>query len=89
MKKLRNIIIAMVALYVAGIIASVATGTALAAAFTSSLTLIIVGVGLLAVILYMITNTRNWTDDQDGFTGKTQSGKEMDQHYEAHFVSEQ
>ena len=89
MKKLRNIIIALVALYAAGVIASVATGVALAAAFTNSLTLIIVGVGLLAVILYMITNNRNWTDDQDGFTGKTQSGKEMDQHYEAHFVSEQ
>ena len=89
MKKLRNILISIVALYIAGVIASVATGTALSAALSSTLTLIIVGVGSLAVILYMVSTNRNWLDDQDGFTGKTQSGKEMDQHYEAHFVSEQ
>ena len=88
-KKFKNSLIAMIVLYIIGVVVSVATGTRITEAFSASTTLIITGCGLLAVLLYFVSTNRNWIEDKDGFTGKTQSGKQMDQHYEAHFVPDQ
>ncbi len=90
MKKLKNSIIALVVLYVVGIIASmIISKVDFVSALSDTVTLVVLGIGLLGVMLYMVSTNRTWIDDKDGFTGKTQSGQNMSQHYEARFVTEQ
>ncbi len=90
MKKLKNSIIALVVLYVVGIIASMFINkTTFTSALSDSVTLIVFGIGLLGVILYISSSNKTIVEDKDGFTGKTQSGQNMSQHYEARFVTEQ
>ncbi|MBQ6813861.1 MAG: type IV secretory system conjugative DNA transfer family protein, partial [Methanobrevibacter sp.] len=96
MKKLKNIVIWTVILYVAAFAISFATtdiiGSGAAKEFvehlSSTTTLVIAGVGLLAVILYMVVGKVNLSNDKEGYVGKTQSGEEMGQHYDARFVTE-
>ena len=89
-RKFKNSLIALVVLYVIGVAVSIiANKKDFVSALTDSTTFIILGIGVLAVLLYLVSTNRHWVDDQDGFSGKTQSGKEMDQHYEARFVTEQ
>ena len=89
-RKFKNAFIALIVLYVISVAISVfAEGIAILDAFTHSTTLIITGIGLLGILMYVVSTNRHWIDDQEGYAGKTQSGKEMDQHYEARFVTEQ
>ena len=89
-KKFINSFIALVVIYVIGIIVSMVTGDSqtFSQALSGTYTLIILGIGLLGVILYISSRNRFTVDDDEGFTGKTQSGKQMAQHYEARFVTE-
>lgn len=90
-KKFINSLILLVAFYVIGAIVSYATGdsVAIGQAFTSTYAIIGLGVGLICVVLYLASKPKTFTSDDEGFTGKTQSGKQMAQHYEARFVTEQ
>ena len=90
-KKFINSFIILAVLYVIGAIISYATGDSVTFGQALSSTYAIVGlcVGIIGVILYITAKNKNFTDDNEGFTGKTQSGKEMSQHYEARFVTEQ
>ena len=88
-KKFKNTLIAIVVIYVIGVIVSMVRGYDIVECFSATPTLLILGVGILGVLVYFVSTNRNWFNDKDGYTGKTQSGREMDQHYEARFVTEQ
>ena len=90
-KKFINSFIALIIIYIIGVIVSMVTGESqtIVQALSGTYTLIILGIGLLGVILYVASRNRFFVDDDEGFTGKTQSGKQMNQHYEARFVTEQ
>ncbi len=90
-KKFINSLIILIAFYAIGMVVSFATGESptLGQAFTSTYAIIGVGVALIMIVLYLSARNKNFTSDDEGFTGKTQSGKQMDQHYEARFVTEQ
>ena len=90
-KKFKNSFIALVIIYVIGVVVSfiINDNPTFPEVLTSTTTLVILGCGLLAVLAYLVSTNRFYTDDKGGYTGKTASGSEMSQHYEARFVSEQ
>ncbi len=90
MKKFRNTIIFALIAYIVGVVASMLIEEIdFVQALSSTTALVIFGLGILAVILYMVSSSKSTTTDTEGFTGKTQTGEKMAQHYEARFVSEQ
>lgn len=90
-KKLKNSFIALVLIYVIGVVISfvISDSPTFPEVLTSTTSLIVLGCGLLAVLAYLVSTNRFYTDDKGGYTGKTASGSEMNQHYEARFVSEE
>ncbi len=90
-KKFINSLIILVAFYIIGVVVSMVTGDSpnISQVLGGTYTLIILGVGILITIIYLTSSNKNYAEDNDGFTGKTQSGQQMDQHYEARFVTEQ
>lgn len=95
MKKFRNCIIAIIVLYVVAFAVSFATGDFIDGKakdfmehLSSTTTLVIAGIGLLGVMLYMVVGKTSFSNDKEGYIGKTQSGEEMGQHYDARFVTE-
>ncbi len=90
-KKLINSFIALIIIYIIGVTVSMVTGESqtITQALSGTYTFIIFGVGLLGIILYISSKDKTYTNDDEGFTGKTQSGTQMNQHYEARFVTEQ
>ena len=90
-KKFINSFIALIIIYIIGVTVSMVTGESqtITQALSGTYTFIIFGVGLLGIILYISSKDKTYTNDDEGFTGKTQSGTQMNQHYEARFVTEQ
>ena len=90
-KKFKNSFIALVLIYVIGVVISfvISDSPTFPEVLTSTTSLIVLGCGLLAVLAYLVSTNRSYTDDKGGYTGKTASGSEMNQHYEARFVSEE
>ncbi len=90
-KKFKNSFIALVLIYVIGVVISfvISDSPTFPEVLTSTTSLIVLGCGLLAVLAYLVSTNRFYTDDKGGYTGKTASGSEMNQHYEARFVSEE
>lgn len=90
--KLKNSLLMLIGFYVAGFIVSLVINkdiTNFAEHFSGTPALLGGGLGLLAVIAYALTNTASSSTSKEAYSGKTQSGQKMDQHYEARFVSEQ
>ena len=90
-KRFKNSFIALVIIYFIGVVVSfiINDNPTFPEVLTSTTTLVILGCGLLAVLAYLVSTNRFYADDKGGYTGKTASGSEMSQHYEARFVSEQ
>lgn len=90
-KKFKNSFIALVLIYVIGVVISfvISDSPTFPEVLTSTTSLIVLGCGLLAVLAYLVSTNKFYTDDKGGYTGKTASGSEMNQHYEARFVSEE
>ncbi len=90
-KKFKNSFIALVIIYIVGVVVSfiIKDNPTFPEVLTSTTTLVILGCGLLAVLAYLVSTNRFYTDEKGGYTGKTASGSEMNQHYEARFVSEE
>ena len=90
-KKFINSFITLIVFYAIGVAVSLFSGESqdITAALTGTYTIIVFCVGLLGVIMYLTTKPKASDKDDEGFTGKTQSGAKMDQHYEARFVTEQ
>lgn len=90
MKKFKNAVICLIVVYVIGVCTSlIVNKSSLINALSDTLTLAIFGIGILGVMFYLFSSKKEYTDDKDGFTGRTESGQHMSQHYEARFVSEQ
>lgn len=90
MKKFKNAVICLIVVYVIGVCTSlIVNKSSFINALSDTLTLAIFGIGILGVMFYLLSSKKEYTDDKDGFTGRTESGQHMSQHYEARFVSEQ
>ena len=90
MKKFKNAVICLIVVYVIGVCTSlIVNKSSFINALSDTLTLAIFGIGILGVMFYLFSSKKEYTDDKDGFTGRTESGQHMSQHYEARFVSEQ
>ena len=90
MKKFKNAVICLIVVYVIGVCTSlIVNKSSFINALSDTLTLAIFGIGILGVMFYLFSTKKEYTDDKDGFTGRTESGQHMSQHYEARFVSEQ
>ena len=87
MKKLRNSFFIILATFVLGLIISYATGKT-ENVLTNTTTIVCLAFGVLAAMAYLLTTARSYGSNSSGYVGKTQSGKEMGQHYEARFVTE-
>lgn len=88
MKKIRNFFFIVFVTFILGLIISYVTSDKNPTIFTSTTTIVCVAFGILAAMAYLLTTTKNYSSSSAGYTGKTQSGKEMGQHYEARFVTE-
>ena len=82
-KKFINSFIALIIIYIIGVTVSMVTGESqtITQALSGTYTFIIFGVGLLGIILYISSKDKTYTNDDEGFTGKTQSGTQMNKNY--------